>query len=125
MRSIRFVLLGSGLFFGLLSAAIADERQGTWLRGDGIARVNVAPCGQALCMTNVWIKPGSGNEKVGEYIRLDLQPSGPGRWNGTGHDPQRNIDFTTEMVVSGERMTTSGCALGGLLCRSTPWSRQR
>jgi uncharacterized protein (DUF2147 family) len=27
------------------------------------------------------------------------------------------------MVVSGETMTTSGCIMAGLMCRSTQWSR--
>ena len=76
-------------------------------------------------MTNEWIKPNSGTEKVGEYIRLDLRASGPGRWKGTGHDPQRNLDFTTDMVIEGDHMTTSGCVLGGIVCRSTPWTRLR
>jgi uncharacterized protein (DUF2147 family) len=106
-----------------VAAAPADDPHGGWLRGDGAARVEVATCGPSLCMTNVWIRSDVTEEKVGEFIRFDLKPAGPGRWKGTGYDPQRQIQFTTEMVVSGETMTTSGCIMAGLMCRSTQWSR--
>jgi len=99
------------------------DPRGHWLRADGVARVEVAPCGPDLCMTNVWIKPGVTDEKVGEYIRLEVKPTGPGHWKGTGYDPQRDLAFSTDMEVAGDSMTTGGCLVGGLVCKSTPWTR--
>ena len=99
-----------------------DAVKGSWLRGDGVARVIVSACGAALCMKNTWIKPGS-SEKVGEYLVLNVRPSGENTWSGRGHDPQRDVGFSANMSVSGDRMTTSGCVAGGLICRTTQWTR--
>ena len=43
MQFVRFVFLIIFVMLGLGAAAQADERQGLWLRGDDIARVNVGP----------------------------------------------------------------------------------
>lgn len=106
------------------AAAVAQDAKGNWMRGDGIARVVVSSCGEALCMKNTWIKPGS-SEKVGEYLILNVKPDGSGVWKGSGRDPQRDVNFSAEIKVAGDNMTTSGCVVGGLVCRSTQWSRLR
>lgn len=110
------------IIVGGTSAQAQEAVKGAWLRADGIARVIVSACGVALCMKNTWIKPGS-SEKVGEYLVLDVKPSGGNTWSGRGRDPQRDVSFTAEMSVSGDRMTTSGCVVGGLICRTTQWTR--
>ena len=74
-------------------------------------------------MTNVWIRPGVSNEKVGEYIRLDVKPTGSGKWKGIGYNPQRNLEFSTDMKVGGDTMTTGGSLISGLICKSTLWTR--
>jgi len=33
------------------------------------------------------------------------------------------VTYSMEMSVEGERMTTRGCVLDGLVCRSVGWSR--
>jgi len=121
-----FLVISTGLILNAAPVAAdsaAQDPRGQWLRGDGVARVNVAPCGPELCMTNVWIRPGVSDEKVGEYIRFDVKPAGPGHWKGTGYDPQRNLEFSTDMEVAGDTMMTGGCLVGGLICKSTPWTR--
>jgi uncharacterized protein (DUF2147 family) len=107
-----------------LPAAAQDSAKGNWARSDGIARVAVSSCGEALCMKNIWIKPGA-SEKVGEYLILNVKPSGEGVWKGSGRDPQRDVSFSAEMKVAGDNMTTSGCVVGGLVCRTTQWTRLR
>jgi uncharacterized protein (DUF2147 family) len=103
-------------------ASAQESAKGNWQRGDGVARVVVSSCGEGLCMKNTWIKPGS-SEKVGEYLVLNVKPVGDGVWKGSGRDPQRNVNFSAEMKVAGNSMTTSGCVVGGIVCRSTQWTR--
>ena len=127
MRSGYCCLVVSA-WLALGSAAFADDRaahdpRGQWLRADGVARVNVAPCGPDLCMTNVWIRPGVSDEKVGDYIRFDVKLVSPGRLKGTGYNQRRDLAFSTDIYVAGDAMTTGGCLVGGLICKSTPWTR--
>jgi uncharacterized protein (DUF2147 family) len=118
---IVFTLLA--LSYPVVADSTAQDPRGQWLRADGVARVNVAPCGPELCMTNVWIKPGVRGEKVGEYIRFDVKAAGPGHWKGTGYDPQRKLEFSSDLEIAGDTMTTGGCLVGGLICKSTSWTR--
>ena len=127
MRSGYCCLVVSA-WLALGAAAFADDPaahdpRGQWLRADGVARVNVAPCGPDLCMTNVWIRPGVSDEKVGDYIRFDVRVVSPGRLQGTGHNQRRDLAFSTDIYVAGDAMTTGGCLMGGLICKSTPWTR--
>lgn len=107
------------------SAAMADglSPMGDWARGDGAARVRIAPCGSNICATNTWIKPGVKNEKAGDVLVMTINKNGSGDYKGSAFDPQRNMTFKLSMTVEGERMTTRGCMLGGLLCKSVNWSK--
>jgi uncharacterized protein (DUF2147 family) len=119
----RRLLLVGLCISGLASAvpAHADITSGIWQREDGNARVRVAPCGGALCAINVWIR-NPGDEKVGDRLVLNVKPAGPGVYEGTAFDPQRNLSFTSRITYSADRMTTSGCVLM-ILCKSVAWTR--
>ena len=43
------------------TSATAADINGNWARGDGKAKVLIAPCGEKICATNTWIKPGTQN----------------------------------------------------------------
>lgn len=117
--------------FGLLplfacalpQTARAEMTSGIWHRGDGNARVRISPCGEALCAINVWIK-NPGAENTGDRLIMNVKPAGPGRYTGTSFDPQRNLRFSTTITLKGNSMTTSGCVLGGIICRSQNWVRR-
>lgn len=113
------------LCFALPVSAQADTFMGPWARGDGIVRATIAPCGSKLCMTDTWIKPGVADEKVGDKVVFDVKPQSDGTLKGSGFDPQRNLKFSVVLKVSGDRMTTSGCGFGGLVCKSQDWTRIR
>lgn len=106
------------------SAQAADELMGAWQRGDGIARVKVAPCGKVICMTNIYIRPDVTDEKVGERLEFDVKSSGADL-AGTVLDPKTGKSYSTTIVVNGDRMSTRGCILGGVICKSTEWTRIR
>lgn len=101
-----------------------DEIFGNWSRGDGAARVKVAPCGSGnICATNIWIKdPVSQKEKVGDKLIFTIKADNEA-WAGSAYDPQRKLNLSAKLKASGDSMVTTGCIVGGLICRSTQWAR--
>jgi uncharacterized protein (DUF2147 family) len=104
------------------SAAQASELAGVWARGDGKARVLVEQCGEDLCATNVWVRPGTRNERVGDTLIMDVDPTGPSRYEGRARDVRRGLTYSMEIELNGTAMETRGCVLGKLLCRSANWT---
>ncbi|MGZ3306702.1 MAG: DUF2147 domain-containing protein [Asticcacaulis sp.] len=99
--------------------------EGYWARGDGKARVRLAPCGSDLCAVNTWIRPDVRDEKVGDRLVMTVKPDGEGKLSGTAYDPQRHMKYRMLITLSGggDAMTTNGCVLGGLLCKRMGWTR--
>ena len=96
---------------------------GLWARGDGKAVVRIEPCGANLCAINTWIRAGTKNEKAGDKLILTVSPSGPSVMTGQAFDPQRNLTYRMRIEVGERTMSSRGCILAGLLCRSMSWSR--
>ncbi len=111
----------------LLSAspalAAGPSPYGDWSRGDGKARVKIENCGDDLCAINTWIKPGTPDEKVGDKLVMTVKEGEGGKWTGKAFDPQRHMTYRFTMTVHEETMTTSGCVLGGILCKSMNWKK--
>ena len=106
------------------SAARAAELDGTWLRESGASQIRFTPCGAALCGSIVWIKPGTDTPaKVGQRIFSDMKPDGANAWSGTAFNPEDGKTYKGKMTLSGNTLTTAGCAAGGLFCRSTSWTK--
>lgn len=102
--------------------AASDGILGNWARGDGNARVRIAPCGGALCAINTWIRDPSSGEHVGD--RLVMKVSGGGSsMSGTAFDPQRKLNYNLEITYGPESMQTRGCVLAGIICKSISWKR--
>jgi uncharacterized protein (DUF2147 family) len=108
---------------GFASIAQAADMNGQWARGDGKAKVNIAPCGANVCATNTWIKPGSGSEKTGDKLIMTIKPASEGQYSGTAFDPQRDMTYKLTVTVNGDSMTTKGCVVAGLICRGVEWTR--
>ncbi len=113
---------GVAFFASGMAAAQADITSGTWMRGDGLAQVRVQKCGEAFCAVNVWVK-NPGDEAVGDRLVLNVKPVKPGQMEGSAYDPKRNLRFSSKITYSENAMTTSGCVLGGLFCRSVSWNK--
>lgn len=122
---------GMALAFGvcaitvaLLAPARADDVAGIWLRDTGASKVKFAPCGGALCGTLAWIKPGVETPaKVGQKVFFDMKPSGANAWSGSAFNPEDGKTYSGKMSLSGGTLTTQGCAMGGLICKSSTWTR--
>ncbi|MCD2178022.1 DUF2147 domain-containing protein [Rhizobium sp. C1] len=113
------VLMGAGQAF----AAEDGSMKGVWSRGDGNAKVRIESCGSALCATNLWIKPGTPSEKVGDKLIMNVTSSGGGKYEGKAQDPQRGLTYNLQVDVKGSSMTTRGCVLAKIVCKSVSWSR--
>jgi len=118
---IRRTILG--LAFGAAvaaSPAFADDINGTWLRESGASKVKFAPCGGAICGNLVWIKPGTDTPaKVGQRLFFDIKPTGPNAWSASYANPDDGKTYAAKISLSGGTLTTEGCALGGMICRSS------
>ena len=117
----------------LAQAAQAADAKGVWLRDSGSSKVRIAPCGEALCGTIVWEKnprndvnnPDEAKRSrplVGTQVFFNMKPSSDGRWNGSAYNPEDGKTYSGSMILAGETLTTKGCVLGGLICRSVEWS---
>jgi uncharacterized protein (DUF2147 family) len=107
------------------SSTVASElaMSGTWARGDGAARVRIGPCGGSVCAINTWIKNPAGGEKVGDRLVMTLKPKSPSVMSGTAYDPQRGMTYAIEVRIAAGGMTTRGCVLGGIVCKSVAWAK--
>jgi len=116
--------LASTVFLLTTSLGLADEILGTWLRDSGDEQVKFGPCGNAICGDVVWLKPGSDlNAKVGKRLFFDVRPSGANSWTGKAASSDTGSTYSGKMSVEGSTLTTSGCIVGGLICKSANWKR--
>jgi uncharacterized protein (DUF2147 family) len=118
--SSLFILCSSPLM-----AAEDSSMKGVWSRGDGAAKVRIDNCGGALCAVNLWIKPGTPSEKVGDKLIMRLASSGNGKFSGEAEDPQRGLTYNLQVNVDGPSMTTRGCVLAKIICKSVSWTRSQ
>lgn len=116
------LLLGTALLSNPASAA-GNEAHGVWMRGDGNARVRIAPCGASLCATNLWVRDKSGGEAVGDRLIMTVKPRNAGTLEGKAFDPKRNLNYSIRIKVSNAGLVTRGCIVGGLLCKDVRWTR--
>lgn len=120
----KSVTMALGVFIaGFTNVALAADINGQWSRGDGNARVSIAPCGSDICATNIWIKPGTPKEKEGDKLVMSIKQGADGSYSGTAFDPQRDISYKVTVTVNGDTMTTKGCIVAGLLCKGIDWNR--
>ena len=104
--------------------SLADEVLGTWLRDNGALKVEFEPCGDAVCGNVVWLKPGSESKaKVGQRLFFDMHPDGINSWTGKAAAPDDGSIYSGKMSIEGATLSTSGCIVGGLICKSANWKR--
>lgn len=111
--------------FGAMGAlpALANDPSGTWLREGGASRVKIAKCGDAFCGNITWLKDPNSPAKIGQRIFYDMKPDGANKWAGKAFNPEDGKTYSGKMTLSGTKLTTAGCTLGGLVCRSVSWSK--
>lgn len=105
------------------ASAASPDPSGVWNRGDGNARVKIAPCGANICATNVWIGDTSGGEEVGDKLVMTVKPASANTLSGEAYDAKRKRSYSIEIKVEKSNLVTKGCIVGGLLCKDVAWSR--
>ena len=123
---MKFVRLGLALSAFLLTTgpSRAYDIFGTWLRDNGALQVKFEPCGDAICGNVVWIKPGSDSKaKVGQRLFFEMRPNGANSWTGKAASPDSGSVYSGKMSIEGTGLNTSGCMVGGLICKSVNWKK--
>lgn len=108
---------------GLGGAARADDALGAWTRDDGTVKIEFSLCGSALCGAVVWLKNPHAVAKVGQRVFFDMARSDQITWIGKAFNPEDGRTYAGKMVLSGKKLKTSGCVLGGLICKTVMWVR--
>ncbi len=123
MKNLAFAAFAAVLF--ATSPAFAQQiadLTGVWLRDDGNARIKIAPCGSAICATNMWIGDTSQGEEPGDRLVMSLEPQPAGTLAGTAYDKKRDRTYTITLKLADDSLVTRGCVLGGILCRDVGWT---
>jgi uncharacterized protein (DUF2147 family) len=123
MRLLALVLVGSALLVAGSASAGDPTITGDWSRNDGGSRINIGPCGKLLCAVNTWIRDPAEGELVGDRLVLALQPRDAGALTGEAFDERRKLRYSLLISVRGNAMTTEGCLLSGVVCKSLHWIR--
>lgn len=103
------------------TSALATQLDGTWLRDDGNARVRIAPCGDKICATNIWIGDASNGEAAGDKLVMTLARQPDGTFSGNAYDPKRDWTYSMTITAKPSALITRGCILGRLICRDVNW----
>jgi uncharacterized protein (DUF2147 family) len=108
-----------------VSAANAGDAAGLWIRDDGSAKLRFVPCGGGgtLCGFLAWKKGPDGPARIGQQLFSGMKPNGKDSWTGTAFNPEDGKRYTAKLTLSGDRLVTAGCVLGGLICKSFDWRR--
>jgi uncharacterized protein (DUF2147 family) len=123
MNAVRLCLALTALLL-TTRPGLADEVLGTWTRDNGSVHVKFDPCGEAICGNIVWLKPGSDSKaKVGQRLFYDMRPDGPNSWTGKAVSPDNGSVYSGKMSIEVSTLSTSGCIIGGLICKSANWRR--
>jgi uncharacterized protein (DUF2147 family) len=113
------------MIFVSAGTALAGDVTGVWLHEDGASKIRFAPCGSALCGTIVWLKETKGPAKVGQKVFFDMVSSGADAWTGKAFEPSSGKEYAGKITLAGDSLTTAGCVMGGLICKSIVWSRAK
>jgi len=115
--------------------AVAAEANGIWARPGGSSRIQIAPCGGALCGTLVWLReprkdtnnpdPAKRSRPLlGSQTVFGMVADGGGRWKGKVYNAEDGKTYSGVMTLVGNTgLKLEGCVLGGLICKGETWQR--
>jgi uncharacterized protein (DUF2147 family) len=104
-------------------AFAADPLEGMWRTAKddngNSGLIEVAPCGDKLCGRLVRAFGPDGqqidSDNIGRAIIWDTAPSGDGEYRGRVYSPDRDAEYNSKLVLTGDRLSVSGCRIG--ICR--------
>jgi uncharacterized protein (DUF2147 family) len=119
-------------------AAVAEDAFGTWRDVDTGGILSVYSCGGGLCVKVA--TPGKGREidaknpdaalkgrsMAGVVIMDGAAKAGADRWKGKLYNSEDGDTYTGYIVVTDKNeVKLEGCILGGLVCKSHIWKREK
>mgnify|MGYP000724002742 CR=1 FL=1 len=126
----RFALI-AGLILSAGAAQAADPVEGVWKTkpddNGNFGYVKVEPCGPAFCGTLIKSFDSAGapldSENIGKAIIWDMVAYGDGVYDdGKVWSPDRDKTYSSDMQLSGDKLSVRGCVLG--ICRDGgTWTR--
>lgn len=103
--------------------SIGQAITGDWGRLDGALHINIAPCGERLCAVSTWTRDARSDERVGDRMILSLREREGSTLAGQAFDERRRLTYSLQVSVDRDAMTTRGCLLAGMACRTMSWTR--
>ena len=106
--------------------------EGRWRNPAASVVIAIGQCGQSLCGRVEWAsdkatadaRKGGTDPLLGTVLLSDIQPRSAGRWKARLFVPDINKRSKAELILAGDdRLKVSGCAVGGIVCRSQLWTR--
>jgi len=121
MKYQRLIGLAAMLAISTPPLALAQQGSpnGTWLRSNG-AEISVFDCDGGLGMKVV---KSPEPAKVGKQIMCGAKKTAGNKWQGDLLNLDDGKTYQGNVTLIGDRLTLSGCALGGLFCKDDTWSR--
>jgi uncharacterized protein (DUF2147 family) len=110
----------------------ADPVIGNWMNSARTVVVRTAQCGRGLCGRVAWASPqaeqaaraGGTEHLVGTEIFRDVQPTGPGAWEGEVFVPDLGTTADGDLSLRDpQTLEINGCRLHGLLCKKQVWHK--
>lgn len=142
MRKLSLILALVALPFASLSAqAATDPVEGIWLTESGGAHVEIAPCGESMCGTIIWLKEpdredgtpkrdvnnpdeaNHGNPIIGLQMIRGFAKEKSGIWeDGEIYDPESGKTYDSNMISrDANTLEVEGCVL--FFCQEQTWTR--
>ncbi|HVJ02572.1 MAG TPA: DUF2147 domain-containing protein [Sphingomonas sp.] len=116
------------------SAQQGDASFGTWRNGSNSVHIQARRCGNSMCGRVVWAnakaiadaRRGGTPNLVGLDLFRDFRKDRNGNWRGRVFVPDLNRTFSGRVVVvDANTLRGTGCALGGVICRTQTLTRIR
>lgn len=111
------------------TAALADPAEGRWKsepgETGGYILVDISMCGQRLCGKIADVVGNDNTSIIGRNIIENMGSAGGAKYaGGTIWAPDTDKTYKSKMeLMNADTLSVSGCALGGLICRSQTWTR--
>ena len=127
---MKRLLIGALLYVVSALPGFAQEAVlGLWKTAvdDGAyAYVDIHMCGDNVCGTIMRTFNAEGeyqSPNIGRDIIINMVPRGNGKYAGKVWRPSNDKVYVGKLVLNGDQLSMKGCVAGGLICKSSLWTR--
>jgi uncharacterized protein (DUF2147 family) len=109
----------------------AGSIEGHWMHPEQTVIIRLEPCGDEVCGTVTWATERAQRDArkgvdrlIGARLLTGFRQNSKGVWKGKIFVPDYDLRVSGKIQpLDANRLKVSGCALGGLLCRTQVWKR--